>query len=200
MIAMLQKEKTGLLLNRITGSTRVSFGKLRINCNRRSIGAMQPVTPKKIIRTGVILFLAGLFIVNPAYSQEKEKEKQEKEKKKLEKEKDKDNDKKKTSNRILYGTASFYSNKFQGRKTANGEIFDQNKMTAACNVLPLGTWIRVTNLRNKKSVIVKTNDRLHTKMKRIVDLSKVAATQLGYIKSGLTRVKVEVLGKKKPAQ
>jgi len=71
-------------------------------------------------------------------------------------------------------------------------------MTAACNVLPLGTWIRVTNLRNKKSVIVKINDRLHTRMKRIVDLSKKAADKLDYIKSGLTRVKVEVLGKKKP--
>jgi rare lipoprotein A len=102
--------------------------------------------------------------------------------------------------RILYGTASFYSNKFQGRKTANGEIFDQNKYTAACNVLPLGTWIRVTNLRNKRSVIVKVNDRLHTKMKRIVDLSRVAATKLGFTGAGLTRVKVEVLGKKKPAQ
>jgi rare lipoprotein A len=106
----------------------------------------------------------------------------------------------KKQERILYGTASFYSNKFQGRKTANGEIFDQNKMTAACNVLPLGTWIRVTNLRNKKSVVVKVNDRLHTKMKRIVDLTRAAATTLGFTRAGLTRVKVEVLGKKKPAQ
>jgi rare lipoprotein A (peptidoglycan hydrolase) len=64
-------------------------------------------------------------------------------------EKEKDNKDKKATTKILYGTASFYSNKFQGRKTANGEIFDQKKMTAACNVLPLGTWIRVTNLRNK---------------------------------------------------
>jgi rare lipoprotein A len=52
--------------------------------------------------------------------------------------------------KILYGTASFYANKFNGRKTASGEIFSQQKMTAACNVLPLGTWIRVTNLRNKR--------------------------------------------------
>lgn len=100
--------------------------------------------------------------------------------------------------KILYGTASFYSNKFNGRKTANGEIYSHKKMTAACNVLPLGTWIKVTNLRNGRSVIVKTNDRLHTRMKRVVDLSGEAARQLGYIKSGLTRVKVEVLGKKKP--
>jgi len=100
--------------------------------------------------------------------------------------------------RILYGTASFYSNSFNGKKTANGEIYSHKKMTAACNVLPLGTWIRVTNLRNGKSVIVKINDRLHSRMKRVVDLSKEAADKLNYIKSGLTRVRVEVIGKKKP--
>ena len=99
--------------------------------------------------------------------------------------------------RILYGTASFYSNSFNGKKTANGEIYSHKKMTAACNVLPLGTWIKVTNLRNGKSVIVKVNDRLHSRMKRVVDLSKDAADKLKYIKSGLTRVKVEVLGKQK---
>jgi len=111
-----------------------------------------------------------------------------------------DSTNKRTSTRVLYGTASFYHNKFQGRKTATGELFDQKKMTAACNVLPLGTWIRVTNLRNKRSVLVKVNDRLHSRMTRITDLSRAAATQLGYINSGLTRVKVEVLGKKKPPQ
>ena len=100
--------------------------------------------------------------------------------------------------KILYGTASFYSNSFNGRKTANGEIYSHKKMTAACNVLPLGTWIRVTNLRNVKSVVVKTNDRLHTRMKRVVDLSRKAADKLDYVKSGLTRVRVEVIGKKKP--
>jgi len=100
--------------------------------------------------------------------------------------------------KVLYGTASFYSNSFNGRKTANGEIYSHKKMTAACNVLPLGTWIRVTNLRNGKSVVVKTNDRLHSRMKRVVDLSREAAEKLGYVKSGLTRVRVEVIGKKKP--
>ncbi|MFI5185659.1 MAG: septal ring lytic transglycosylase RlpA family protein [Chitinophagales bacterium] len=98
---------------------------------------------------------------------------------------------------ILYGTASFYANKFEGRETANGEIFSQKKMTAACNVLPLGTWIRVTNLHNGLSVVVKVNDRLHYRMKRVVDLSKAAARVLHYL-DGLIRVKVEVLGKKKP--
>ena len=100
--------------------------------------------------------------------------------------------------KLLYGTASYYSNTFNGKKTANGEIYSHKKMTAACNVLPLGTWIRVTNLRNGKSVVVKTNDRLHTRMKRVVDLSREAADKLDYVKSGLTRVRVEVIGKKKP--
>jgi peptidoglycan lytic transglycosylase len=98
--------------------------------------------------------------------------------------------------KVLYGTASFYSSKFEGRQTANGEIFSQQKMTAACNVLPLGTWVRVTNLKNGRSVVVKINDRLHYKMKRVVDLSKVAARQIGH-KDGLTRVKVEVVERKK---
>jgi rare lipoprotein A len=100
--------------------------------------------------------------------------------------------------RVLYGLASFYHNKFIGRKTANGEIFSQKKLTCACNVLPLGTWIRVTNMRNGRTVVVKTNDRLHPRMKRIIDLSRAAAVQLGYVSNGVTRVKVEVLGKKAP--
>jgi rare lipoprotein A len=98
--------------------------------------------------------------------------------------------------RVLYGTASYYADKFNGRETANGEIYNSEKMTAACNVLPLGTWIRVTNLTNNRSVVVKTNDRLHIRMKRIVDLSRAAAKQLGYIGQGLTKVRVEVLEKK----
>jgi len=96
----------------------------------------------------------------------------------------------------LYGTASYYANKFEGRLTANGEVFSQQKMTAACNLLPLGMWIKVTNLYNGRSVIVKVNDRLHYKNKRLVDLSKTAAKKMGYTGGGLTKVKVEPLGKK----
>lgn len=98
---------------------------------------------------------------------------------------------------VLFGTASFYADKFNGRKTATGHIYSHNKMTAACNRLPLGTWIRVTNLRNKKAVVVQVNDRLHPKNPRIVDMSRMAADKLGYISRGLTQVKVEVLGRKK---
>ncbi len=97
--------------------------------------------------------------------------------------------------KTLYGQASFYAKKFEGRKTASGEIFSHKKFTAACNALPLGTWIEVTNLRNGKSVIVKTNDRLHPSMRRVVDLTMAAAKKLDFVKSGLTRVKVVVLKK-----
>ena len=100
----------------------------------------------------------------------------------------------------MFGTASYYADKFNGRETANGEIYDGKKMTAACNVLPLGTWIRVTNLSNQRSVVVKTNDRLHARMTRIVDLSRIAAEKLGYIGQGLTKVRVEVLEKVEIAQ
>lgn len=94
---------------------------------------------------------------------------------------------------IKFGTASFYADKFNGRRTANGEIYNSSKYTAACNTLPLNTWIKVTNLRNNKWVIVKINDRMHPKNKRLVDLSKIAAKKLGYSGRGLTRVKLEVL-------
>ena len=95
--------------------------------------------------------------------------------------------------KILYGQASYYHQKFHGRKTASGHVFNQQKLTAACNVLPLGTRVRVTNLRNKKSVIVTVNDRLNKKTKRLIDLTYRAANTLGFIKRGLTRVKIEVL-------
>jgi rare lipoprotein A len=102
--------------------------------------------------------------------------------------------------KIQYGIASFYHNKFQGRKTATGELFDQQKMTAAHNSVPMNTWIKVTSLRSGKWVVVRVNDRLHPKNTRLVDLSRTAAERLGYIGRGITRVKVEVLGKKKPKE
>jgi peptidoglycan lytic transglycosylase len=102
--------------------------------------------------------------------------------------------------KIQYGMASFYHNKFQGRKTSSGEAYDQDKMTAAHNGLPLNTWVRVTNIKNGRSVIVKINDRLHHRNERLVDLSRTAASQLGYIGRGLARVKVEVLGKERPVE
>lgn len=102
--------------------------------------------------------------------------------------------------KIQYGMASFYHNKFQGRKTSSGERYDQDKMTAAHNGLPMNTWIRVTNIKNGRRVVVKINDRLHHRNERLVDLSRSAASKLGYIGRGLARVKVEVLGKIKPTE
>ncbi len=103
-----------------------------------------------------------------------------------------------TTSAIQYGIASFYSDRFQGKRTASGELFDQQKMTCAHNALPMGTWLRVTNLRNNRSVIVRVNDRLNYHNHRLVDLSRIAASHLGYVKRGLARVKVTVLGKKRP--
>lgn len=91
------------------------------------------------------------------------------------------------------GVASYYHSRFNGRPTASGEIYDQEKMTAAHNRLRLGTMIKVTNLRNKRSVVVRVNDRLHHRNTRLVDLSRAAAAKLGYVGRGLARVKVEVL-------
>lgn len=100
--------------------------------------------------------------------------------------------------KVLFGQASYYAEKFNGRPTASGENYDGKKATAACNVLPFGTWIRVTNLKNGRRVVVRVNDRLHPRMKRIVDLSRSSAELLGYTSVGLTDVKVEVMGVKKP--
>lgn len=94
----------------------------------------------------------------------------------------------------LQGIASFYSSNLDGTKTATGEIFRNKKMTAASNQFPLNTWVRVTNLKNGRSVIVRINDRMHPRMKvkgRVVDLSRSAAQKLGFLKKGLTRVRVE---------
>lgn len=99
-----------------------------------------------------------------------------------------------------YGVASFYANKFNGRRTANGEIFSQLKLTAASNTLSLNTWVKVTNLHNKKTVLVKITDRMHFRNKRLIDLSKAAAHRLGYTGYGLAKVRVDVLGRHKPAE
>ena len=101
---------------------------------------------------------------------------------------------------LQYGVASFYHNKFEGRKTSNGEIFSQKKLTAASNTLPLNSWVKVTNLSNKRSVLVKITDRMHHNNKRLIDLSRAAASKLAYLGKGLTRVKVEYLGARKPAE
>src|ERR1700754_2291728 len=102
--------------------------------------------------------------------------------------------------KVQFGVASFYANKFEGRKTYTDEIFTQEKLTGASNTLPMHTWIRVTNLRNNKNVIVRINDKMHPHNKRLIDLSRAAAVKLGYTGRGLTKVRIDVLGKKRPAE
>lgn len=90
------------------------------------------------------------------------------------------------------GTASYYSSKFEGRRTASGEIFSQSKYTAAHRKLPLGTKVRVTNLKNNLWVDVKVNDRMG-RSKHKIDLSRAAAMEIGMVRSGWANVTIEIL-------
>ncbi|HHF53278.1 MAG TPA: septal ring lytic transglycosylase RlpA family protein [candidate division WOR-3 bacterium] len=94
---------------------------------------------------------------------------------------------------IEVGLASYYGRKFHGKKTASGEIFNMYKLTAAHRKLPFGTYVKVTNLENGRSVIVRINDRGPFKKNRIIDLSYEAAKRLGIISKGVARVKLEVI-------
>ncbi len=91
------------------------------------------------------------------------------------------------------GKASFYADKFEGRPTASGEKYKHNKLTAAHKSLPFGTVIRVTNLKNDRSVEVVVNDRGPYVEGRVVDLSKSAAEKLEFVNIGLADVKIEVV-------
>jgi rare lipoprotein A len=99
----------------------------------------------------------------------------------------------------LKGIASFYASRFNGLRTATGEIFKHSNLTAASNNFKINSWVRVTNLLNNKSVIVRINDRMHermAKMGRVVDLTAAAGRLLGIMSAdGLYKVKVESLGK-----
>ena len=93
-----------------------------------------------------------------------------------------------------YGIASFYSGKFYGRKTANSEKLIKSKLTAAHKTYPFNTLVEVTNLANKKSIIVRINDRGPYKRGRIIDLTDAGAKKLKLNKIGLVRVKVKIVG------
>ena len=93
----------------------------------------------------------------------------------------------------LSGMVSWYSDKFHGRKTSSGELYDKNELTAAHPSLPFGTKVKVTNKKNGKSVVVKINDRgPHTKS-RVLDLSKSAFNEIGSIDSGVLNIDMEVI-------
>jgi len=91
------------------------------------------------------------------------------------------------------GGASYYANKYQGRKTASGELFNQKAMTAAHKRLPFGTKVKVTNVDNGKSVVVRVNDRGPFVSGRIIDLSKSAFERIGNTRHGVIEVEIEVV-------
>lgn len=94
---------------------------------------------------------------------------------------------------VQQGKASYYGTRHHGRKTASGEPFNKHALTAAHRTLPFGSRVRVTNLSNQKSVVVRINDRGPYAKGRIIDLSEQAARELNMIRAGVARVKVERL-------
>jgi len=91
------------------------------------------------------------------------------------------------------GLASFYADKYHGKPTASGETFDMNALTAAHRTLPFGTLVRVTQLDNNRSVVVRINDRGPFVAGRVIDVSRAAAEQLQITRAGLAKVRVEIV-------
>ena len=94
---------------------------------------------------------------------------------------------------VQYGQASFYADKFNGEKTASGEIFSNDKLTAAHLTLPFGSMVKVTNLKNHRSIVVRINDRGPYVEGRIIDLTKMADRMLGFTNQGTAKVKIELV-------
>ena len=92
------------------------------------------------------------------------------------------------------GIASWYGSVLNGHRTASGEIFDKDKMTACHRTLPFGTMVRVVDVNSGKSVVVKINDRGVLNAERVIDLSSAAARNLGILRSGVAKVRLEILG------
>jgi rare lipoprotein A len=91
------------------------------------------------------------------------------------------------------GEASYYGDEFEGRPTASGEPFAQAALTAAHRTLPIGTRVRVTNVSSQESVVVRINDRGPFAERRVIDLSKAAAREIGMLEAGTARVRLELL-------
>ena len=98
---------------------------------------------------------------------------------------------------VSTGKAAWYGKKFNGRKTASGQRFNSAALTAASNTLPFGTLVKVTNVKNKKSVTVRINDRGPKQADRIIDVTRAAAAKLGMLRSGLADVEIKVVGNAK---
>jgi len=98
-----------------------------------------------------------------------------------------------SAKKFQVGRASWYGRIFQNKKTASGEPYDMNDLTAAHRTLPLGSWVKVTNLRNDRSVMVRINDRGPVMRSRIIDLSYGAAKMLGMGSSGISSVRLDIV-------
>lgn len=105
-----------------------------------------------------------------------------------------------TNEPVAKGIASYYHDKFVGRQTSTGEIFSNDKFTAASNSLKLNTYVKVTNLDNGKYLYVRINDRMNKKNPRLIDMASVCAKRLGYHYKGLAKVKVEIVPKEEGKQ
>jgi rare lipoprotein A (peptidoglycan hydrolase) len=94
---------------------------------------------------------------------------------------------------VFFGGASYYGDEFQGRRTSNGEIYNRAEFSAAHRTLPFGTVVRVRNVDNNRSVLVRINDRGPFKPDRVIDVSRAAADELGMVKRGTASVEVTVM-------
>lgn len=94
---------------------------------------------------------------------------------------------------LFNGQASYYGGKLHGKKTASGEVFDKNKLTAAHKTLPFQTIVEVKNLKNGKKVKVRINDRMPQSNKRVIDLSEGAAKAINMLQDGVVNVEIKVL-------
>lgn len=97
------------------------------------------------------------------------------------------------STSIEKGKASYYSSKFEGKRTSSGEIFRQDSLTAAHKTLPFGTRVRVRNLKNDSIVVLKINDRLSQRSGHCIDVTLRAAKKLNFVRDGITQVSIEKL-------
>lgn len=104
----------------------------------------------------------------------------------------------KKTTKLMHGFASWYGGVFNGRRTASGEVFNQNDMTACHPTLPFGTKVKVENSRNHKSVIVRITDRGLLYGRRVIDLSYAAAERIGMTDAGVVPVTIQVLPKDRP--
>ena len=90
------------------------------------------------------------------------------------------------------GVANYYSDKFQGKKTASGEVYDKDGLTASHKKLPYGSKVKVTNIATGKSVVVTVNDRMKASNPAVIDVTRRAADELGFAKAGKAKVRLEV--------